>query len=103
MTTRQRTLEDGKIRGRYPLPTTHQGTKLILWYFIGFAQPLNLLGRHHDLFMANMLTQAKALAFLGISRPSAAHSNYTQLKIYVIPLVRNQLGGMHICPECELK
>jgi len=41
----------------------HQGTKLIPCDFIGFIQPLNNLGRHHDLLMANMFAQAEALAF----------------------------------------
>jgi glucose-6-phosphate isomerase len=41
----------------------HQGTKLIPCDFIGFVQPLNPLGRHHDLLMANVFAQAEALAF----------------------------------------
>jgi len=41
----------------------HQGTKLIPCDFIGFVQPLNALGRHHDLLMANVFAQAEALAF----------------------------------------
>ena len=41
----------------------HQGTKLIPCDFIAFAQPLNPLGRHHDLLLANVLAQAEALAF----------------------------------------
>jgi len=41
----------------------HQGTKLIPCDFIAFAQPLNPLGRHHDLLMANVFAQAEALAF----------------------------------------
>lgn len=41
----------------------HQGTKLIPCDFIGFVQPLNPLGRHHDLLMANAFAQAEALAF----------------------------------------
>ena len=41
----------------------HQGTKLIPCDFIGFLEPLNPLGRHHDLLLANMLAQAEALAF----------------------------------------
>jgi len=41
----------------------HQGTKLIPCDFIGFLQPLNHLGHHHDLLMANMFAQAEALAF----------------------------------------
>ena len=41
----------------------HQGTKLIPCDFIGFVQPLNLLGRHHDILMANVFAQTEALAF----------------------------------------
>ena len=41
----------------------HQGTKLIPCDFIGFVKPLNPLGRHHDLLLANMFAQAEALAF----------------------------------------
>jgi glucose-6-phosphate isomerase len=41
----------------------HQGTKLIPCDFIGFSQPLEPLGDHHDLLMANMFAQTEALAF----------------------------------------
>ncbi len=41
----------------------HQGTKLIPCDFIAFVEPLNALGRHHDLLMANVFAQAEALAF----------------------------------------
>jgi glucose-6-phosphate isomerase len=41
----------------------HQGTKLIPCDFIAFAQPLNALGRHHDILLANVFAQAEALAF----------------------------------------
>ena len=41
----------------------HQGTKLIPCDFIAFAEPLNPLGCHHDLLVANMFAQAEALAF----------------------------------------
>jgi glucose-6-phosphate isomerase len=41
----------------------HQGTKLIPCDFIAFVQPLNALGRHHDILLANVLAQAEALAF----------------------------------------
>jgi glucose-6-phosphate isomerase len=40
----------------------HQGTKLIPCDFIGFVQPLNPLGQHHDMLLANMFAQAEALA-----------------------------------------
>ncbi len=41
----------------------HQGTKLIPCDFIAFIEPLNKLGRHHDILIANVLAQSEALAF----------------------------------------
>jgi glucose-6-phosphate isomerase len=41
----------------------HQGTRLIPCDFIAFAEPLNPLGRHHDILIANVLAQSEALAF----------------------------------------
>src|SRR5436189_696640 len=41
----------------------HQGTRLIPCDFIAFGQPLNSLGRHHDMLLANVLAQSEALAF----------------------------------------
>jgi glucose-6-phosphate isomerase len=41
----------------------HQGTRLIPCDFIAFHQPLNPLGRHHDMLLANVMAQAEALAF----------------------------------------
>ena len=41
----------------------HQGTRLIPCDFIAFGRPLNSLGHHHDLLVANVLAQAEALAF----------------------------------------
>ncbi len=41
----------------------HQGTRLIPCDFIGFGRPLNPLGRHHDLLLANVFAQGEALAF----------------------------------------
>jgi len=41
----------------------HQGTRLIPCDFIAFGEPLNALGRHHDLLLANVFAQAEALAF----------------------------------------
>ncbi len=40
----------------------HQGTRLIPCDFIAFANPLNPLGRHHDLLLANVFAQTEALA-----------------------------------------
>jgi glucose-6-phosphate isomerase len=41
----------------------HQGTRLIPCDFIAFAEPLNPLGRHHDMLLANVFAQTEALAF----------------------------------------
>ncbi len=41
----------------------HQGTKLIPCDLIGFLEPLNPLGRHHQLLLANLMAQAEGLAF----------------------------------------
>jgi glucose-6-phosphate isomerase len=41
----------------------HQGTRLIPCDFIAFIKPLNPLGRHHDILVANVFAQTEALAF----------------------------------------
>ncbi len=41
----------------------HQGTRLIPCDFLVFTSPLNDVGEHHDLLVANVLAQAEALAF----------------------------------------
>ncbi|HVT30011.1 MAG TPA: glucose-6-phosphate isomerase [Lacipirellulaceae bacterium] len=41
----------------------HQGTRLIPCDFIAFVEPINPLGRHHDMLLANVFAQAEALAF----------------------------------------
>jgi glucose-6-phosphate isomerase len=41
----------------------HQGTRLIPCDFIGFIAPLNALGEHHDILIANVFAQGEALAF----------------------------------------
>lgn len=41
----------------------HQGTRLIPCDFIAFHKPLNPLGRHHTMLLANVLAQGEALAF----------------------------------------
>jgi glucose-6-phosphate isomerase len=41
----------------------HQGSRLIPCDFIAFAQPLNPLGAHHDILLANVFAQTEALAF----------------------------------------
>jgi glucose-6-phosphate isomerase len=41
----------------------HQGSRLIPCDFIAFAQPLNPVGHHHDMLLANVFAQTEALAF----------------------------------------
>ena len=41
----------------------HQGTRLIPCDFIAFVRPLNQLGRHQDMLLANVFAQSEALAF----------------------------------------
>ncbi len=41
----------------------HQGTVLVPCDIVAFASPLEPLGNHHDLLLANALAQAQALAF----------------------------------------
>jgi glucose-6-phosphate isomerase len=59
----------------------HQGTKLIPCDFIGFRQTLNPLpgplGNHHDLLMANVFAQSKALAF---GKPAPAGQPYREFE-----------------------
>jgi glucose-6-phosphate isomerase len=41
----------------------HQGTRFIPCDFIAFAHPLNPMGRHHEMLLANVFAQGEALAF----------------------------------------
>src|SRR6202790_3703319 len=41
----------------------HPGTRLIPCDFIACSKPLNLLGRHHDMLIANVCAHSEALAF----------------------------------------
>ncbi|TMP96487.1 MAG: glucose-6-phosphate isomerase, partial [Verrucomicrobia bacterium] len=41
----------------------HQGTRLVPCDFLVFVRPLNPMGRHHDMLMANVFAQTEALAF----------------------------------------
>jgi glucose-6-phosphate isomerase len=41
----------------------HQGTRLIPCDFLAMCQPLNPLGRHQDMLLANVFAQTEALAF----------------------------------------
>jgi glucose-6-phosphate isomerase len=57
----------------------HQGTKLIPCDFIAFAKPLNPIGRHHDVLLANVLAQAEALAFGKTAREVEAEGTPSRL------------------------
>ena len=57
----------------------HQGTRLVVCDFIGFAETLNPLGNHHDLLMANMFAQAEALAFGKTAEEALAEGSPEQL------------------------
>jgi len=58
----------------------HQGTKLVPCDFIGFRQTLNPLpspmGNHHDLLMANVFAQSKALAFGTAAPPGQPYREF---------------------------
>jgi glucose-6-phosphate isomerase len=41
----------------------HHGTRLVPCDFIAFAQPVQSVGKHHDVLMASMISQSAALAF----------------------------------------
>jgi glucose-6-phosphate isomerase len=41
----------------------HQGTRVIPCDFIAFVEPLNPIGQHHDMLLANVFAQSEALAF----------------------------------------
>ena len=41
----------------------HQGPNLVPCDFIAFVEPLNPLGQHHDMLLANVFAQSEALAF----------------------------------------
>jgi glucose-6-phosphate isomerase len=49
----------------------HQGTRLIHCDFIAFGQPLNPLGRHHDILLANVFAQTEIGSYNGERRRSA--------------------------------
>src|SRR5204863_5716820 len=53
----------------------HQGTKHVPCDFIGFCQSLNPHDGQHDLLMANVFAQSKALAF-GAESPDNPHREF---------------------------
>ena len=57
----------------------HQGTQLVPCDFIAFQHALSPLGRHHDLLMANVFAQARALAFGKTAEEVQAEGTPTKL------------------------
>lgn len=57
----------------------HQGTRLVPCDFIGFCQELNRLGDQHDLLMASLFAQSKALAFGKTAEQVAAEGTAPEL------------------------
>ncbi|MGZ5715005.1 MAG: glucose-6-phosphate isomerase [Caldimonas sp.] len=57
----------------------HQGTRVVPCDFIGFVQPLNPLGRQHDLLMSNLFAQTEALAFGKTAAEVAAEGTAPEL------------------------
>lgn len=50
----------------------HQGTRIVPCDFIAFVKPLNPIGKHHDLLLANVFAQTEALAFGKTSQEAQA-------------------------------
>jgi glucose-6-phosphate isomerase len=57
----------------------HQGTRLVPCDFIACAQPLNPLGKHHELLLANVFAQGEALAFGKTAEELRAEGTPTRL------------------------
>ncbi|MDY0041768.1 MAG: glucose-6-phosphate isomerase [Desulforhabdus sp.] len=58
----------------------HQGTKLVPCDFIGFAEPNNPLGNHHNLLMSNYFAQTEAMA-LGKTREEVEAEGLPQFQV----------------------
>src|SRR5881409_116714 len=72
----------------------HQGTRLIPCDFIAFAQPLNKLGRHHDMLLANVFAQTEALAFGKTREQVKAEGNRPSNTIVLDRLTPAALGKL---------
>jgi glucose-6-phosphate isomerase len=80
----------------------HQGTRLIPCDFIAFAQPLNPLGRHHDMLLANVFAQAEALAFGKTREQVKAEGTPDQLvphRVFEGNRPSNAILGERLTPE----
>src|SRR5438552_1747940 len=62
----------------------HQGTRLIPCDFIAFGQPLNPLGRHHDILLANVFAQPEALAFSKTREQVKAEGSADRLALHCV-------------------
>ncbi len=84
-------LRDGCPHGEMPEQIVERADRFIPCDFIGFVQPLNPLGLHHDLLIANIFAQAEALAARIISELEVSaesqlkhdRSNNTLIRRYV--------------------
>src|SRR5216110_2950011 len=80
----------------------HQGTRLIPCDFIAFAQPLNAVGPHHDMLIANVLAQAEALAFGKTAEEVAAEGTPEWLvphRVFEGNRPSNMIFGDRLTPE----
>ena len=80
----------------------HQGTRLIPCDFIAFSKPLNLLGRHHDMLIANVCAQTEALAFGKTSEQVTAEGTPEWLvphRVFEGNRPSNTIFGERLTPE----
>ncbi|MEO7116753.1 MAG: glucose-6-phosphate isomerase [Caldimonas sp.] len=80
----------------------HQGTRIVPCDFIGFAQPLNPLGRQHDLLMSNLFAQTEALAFGKTAAEVAAEGTAPELvphRVFAGNRPTNTLLAERLTPE----
>jgi glucose-6-phosphate isomerase len=81
----------------------HQGTRLIPCDFIAFTTPLNPLGRHHDILMANVLAQTEALAFGKTREQVEAEGTPARLaphRVFEGNRPSNTIWADQLTPEC---
>ena len=80
----------------------HQGTRLIPCDFIAFVHPLNPLGRHHDMLLANVFAQAEALAFGKTAEQVKAEGTQDRLvphRVFEGNRVSNTIIAERLTPE----
>ena len=74
----------------------HQGTKLIPCDFIAFAEPLNPLGRHHDLLLCQRARPGGGHSGLRQTRPRRCSPKRTPAWSAAAPHVRGQSSVQHL-------